>query len=93
MGRRARFADDRARAMLRLVDEPALWSELVAAIPPASPSLDEHVDALAAIYDEARTGPKPTPQFGAVDAQRRLAFLMKQRDTAMSQLIPPGGPQ
>ena len=61
--------------------------------PPASPSLDEHVNALTAIYDEARTGPKPTPQFEAVDAQRRLAFLMKQRDTAMSQLIPPGGPQ
>jgi len=85
--------DDLVRAMLRLIDEPQLWSELAAAIPAASPSLDEHVDALAAIYADARNGAAPTPQFPAVDAQRRLAFLIKQRDTAMSQLIPPGGPQ
>lgn len=88
---RAGDAADLALAMLRFVDEPKLWHELRANIPPPSPSLDVHVDALLAIYAQARTSPAPVPQFPPVTERRRLAFLMKQRDTAMSKLIPPSG--
>ena len=84
---------DLARAMLRLLDEPALWGELTGRIPAPPPGLDEHVDALAAIYEGARAAAPDAPQFTPVDRQRRLSFLLKQRDTAMSQLLPPGGPQ
>lgn len=90
---RAGDAEGLAAAMLRFLDEPDLWRELQSKIPAPSPSLDEHVDALLQIYEQARTEPAPEPQFPAVPNERRLAFLMKQRDTAMSKLIPPGGPQ
>jgi glycosyltransferase involved in cell wall biosynthesis len=83
--------DDLAAAMLRFLDEPQLWQQLRTNIPAPSPSLDEHVTALLEIYSAAQSGPKPEPQFPLVSERRRLAFLMKQRDTAMSKLIPPGG--
>lgn len=86
-------AQQLADAMRRLLDEPSLWQQLRDRIPPPSPSLDEHVDALLAIYDEARDAPRREPQFAPVPTMRRLRFLMKQRDSAMSQLIPPGGPR
>ncbi|HEB53051.1 MAG TPA: glycosyltransferase [bacterium] len=89
---RAGDPDDLAKAMARMVDEPRLWHDLRAQIPASSPDLDRHVDDLLHIYDEARRAPPPAPQFAAVPAARRLAFLLKQRDSAMSQLIPPGGP-
>ncbi len=83
-----------ASAMLRLLDEPGLWAELAAQRPPRASGLDEHVDAMDAVYRDARAASVAgEPQFGPVAASRRLAFLMKQRDTAMGQLIPPGGPQ
>lgn len=88
---RAGDPQDLASAMLRLVDEPNLWQDLRSKRPAPSPSLDDHVSALADIYAEARKAPQPEPQFAAVPERRRLAFLMKQRDTAMSQLIPPSG--
>lgn len=90
---RAGDADDLAGAMLRFVDEAELWPRLRDRIPPPSPDLDEHVDAMLAIYEQARTTPPPAPQFPLVSAQRRIAFLMKQRDSAMGKLVPPGGPQ
>lgn len=83
--------DDLAAAMMRFLDEPKLWHELRGNIPAPSPSLDEHVTALLEIYSAAQSGPKPVPQFPLVSQSRRLAFLMKQRDTAMSKLIPPSG--
>jgi len=88
---RAGDPDDLARAMLRFVTEPNLWQELRSNRPAPSPSLDDHVAALVDIYADARNSPKPEPQFAAVPERRRLAFLMKQRDTAMSKLIPPAG--
>ena len=91
---RAGDANALCTAMQRFVDEPDLWRELRQHIPPPSPGLDEHVDALVAVYDEARAaGPVAAPQFAAVPEARRLAFLMKQRDTAMGKLCPPGGPK
>ena len=90
-----RAGDDRnlAGAMRRCVDEPALWAQLRAAIPPPSPSLDAHVDALAAVYERARAMPPKDWFAGPVPASRRVWFLMKQRESAMSRLVPPGGPQ
>ena len=80
-----------AAAMMKVCDEPKLWHELRSKIPPASPSLDAHLDALLEIYKEARAAPVVEPQFPIVSERRRLAFLMKQRDTATSKLIPPSG--
>lgn len=88
---RAGDHEDLARAMLRFLDEPKLWGELRQQRPDPSPSLDEHVDALLDVYAAAKAGSGPEPQFPAVSERRRLAFLMKQRDTAMSKLIPPSG--
>lgn len=83
--------EDLAAAMMKVCDEPKLWHELRSKIPPASPSLDAHLDALLEIYKEARAAPVVEPQFPIVSERRRLAFLMKQRDTATSKLIPPSG--
>ncbi|MFK7742686.1 MAG: glycosyltransferase [Planctomycetota bacterium] len=82
-----------ADAMLRMIDEPALWQKLRDAIPAPSPDMHAHVDGLLEIYEDAQRMPAPAPQFEAVPERRRLAFLMKQRDSAMGQLIPDGGPQ
>lgn len=93
-GLRTRAGDDQdlASALQRFVDEPGLWAQLRAAIPPPSPSLDTHVDALTAVYDRARTLPPKDWFAGPVPASRRIWFLMKQRESAMSRLVPPGGP-
>src|SRR5690606_36439147 len=88
---RAGDAADLAAAMLRLVDEPSLWGALRGNIPAPSPSVDEHVDAMLQIYAKAKSAPQPKAQFPMVTERRRLAFLMKQRDTAMSKLLPPSG--
>ncbi|MBL8750449.1 MAG: glycosyltransferase [Planctomycetes bacterium] len=82
-----------AAAMQRFLNEPALWAAKRAAIPPPSPGLDAHVDALMAVYDRARTMPPKEWFAGPVPASRRTWFLMKQRESAMSRLIPPDGPR
>jgi len=82
-----------AAALQRFVDEPSLWATRRAAIPPPSPSLDTHVDALTAVYDRARTMPPKDWFAGPVPASRRIWFLMKQRESALSRVIPPDGPR
>lgn len=82
-----------AAALARFVDEPALWRQLRERIPPPSPGLDAHVDALLAVYDRARGAPPPPRAFEPVPALRRVMFLQKQRETALGKLIPPGGPR
>lgn len=81
-----------AAAMLRLVDEGSLWGELVGQLPPLPPGLDAHVDAIAAIYDEARTASLSPPQFEAVAAPRRRAFWQTLVDAEQSGRMPPGPP-
>jgi glycosyltransferase involved in cell wall biosynthesis len=81
-----------AAAMQRLCAEPRLWGELRARIPPPSPGLDQHVDALDEIYRNARLSPAPAPCAPEVPLAQRLRFLMVQRDSALTRLIPPGGP-
>jgi len=94
-GLRTRAGDEQALAlaMQRFVDEPPLWEKLRGHRPEASPSLDTHVDALLAIYDRARTMPPPQPFADPVPPERRIWFLMKQRESAMSKLVRPDGPQ
>ena len=82
-----------ALALRRFVDEPELWKQLVAKIPERPMSRDAHIDALSAIYERVRSAPAPEPHFAPVRPLRRIMFLQKQRETAMSQLIPPGGPR
>lgn len=90
-----RAGDDQslAAAMQRFIDEPGLWSELRGRRPAPSPSLDAHVEALLAVYERARREPRREPFVGPVPPERRVGFLMQQRESALSKLIPPGGPR
>jgi glycosyltransferase involved in cell wall biosynthesis len=90
-----RAADDAdlAAALQRFVDEPELPQQLRQRRPTPSPSLDEHVDALLPIYDRARLQ-RPRDWFaGPVPPERRVWFLLKQRESALSRLVSPGGPE
>lgn len=93
-GLRVRAGDDAAlaAAMQRFVDEPGLWAHLRQRVPPPSPGLDAHVDALLGVYDRVRAGPRPEPFEGPVDAHRRILFLQQQRESAMTRAVRPGGP-
>ncbi|MBL9075873.1 MAG: glycosyltransferase [Planctomycetes bacterium] len=90
---RAGDDQDLAAALQRFVDEPGLWALLRDRRPPAPPSLDTHVEALLSIYDRARTQPPRDWFAGPVPPERRVWFLMKQRESAMSRLVRPDGPQ
>jgi len=95
VGLRTRAGDDQdlAAAMQRFVDEPQLWPQLRARSPAVSPSLEAHVDALLAVYERVRQQPRRTPFVPPVGIERRLQFLMLQRETALGRLTPPGGPR
>jgi glycosyltransferase involved in cell wall biosynthesis len=91
-----RAADDAdlAHALQRFVDEPGRWAQLRAQRPPPPPTLDQHVDALLAVYARARAAPRPALPFAPLVPQsRRIAFLWSQRESALSKVIPPGGPK
>ena len=90
---RAGDARDLALAMQRIVDEPGLWAQLRDGIPGPSPTIDVHEEALGRIYQRARTQPPRDWVHGPVPSHRRLWFLMKQRESALGRLVPPGGPQ
>ena len=90
---RAADAADLAAAMRRLLDEPQLWHDLRGQRPAASPSLDAHVDALLGHYERARSQPRRELFAMPVTAERRVRFLQLQRESALSKLIPPGGPR
>lgn len=84
---------DLAVALQRFVDEPSLWGRMRAAAPPPAGDLAAHERALAAIYERARTAPPRDWFAGPVPAHRRVWFLMKQRESALSRLAPPDGPK
>jgi glycosyltransferase involved in cell wall biosynthesis len=94
-GLRTRAGDDAdlAVALQRFVDEPQLWNDLRARRPTPSPDLDAHVTRLLQVYEAARLQPRREPFVGPVAPERRIAFLMQQRESAMSRVVPPGGPR
>lgn len=89
---RAGDVDDLALALQRLCDDPGEWHRLQARIAAAPPRLEDHVDRLAAIYAAACSDAVPAPATATVPLQRRLRFLLMQRDSAQSRVLPPGGP-
>ncbi|MBM3974026.1 MAG: glycosyltransferase [Planctomycetes bacterium] len=94
-GLRTRAGDDAdlAAALQRFVDEPALWAQLCARRPAASASLEAHVEALSRIYARARASPPQPPFCPPVGPDRRIDFLMLQRETALSRAMPQHGPR
>jgi len=78
-------AEDLARALLRFADEPELWGELAARIPPPPPSLAEHVDLLQARYEATPAG---RADAAAIPLERRIAFLQMQRESALATIDP-----
>ncbi|MCY2955714.1 MAG: glycosyltransferase [Planctomycetota bacterium] len=88
---KANDPDSLAAAMRRILEEPGLHAELAAQIPPRSPDLLEHLQALSAIYAVARTTAPPEPCAPEVPILRRLQFLMTERDSALSRLMPETG--
>lgn len=94
-GLRTRAGDDAdlAAAMQRFVDEPGLWRQLSSRRPPPPPDLAAHVDALQRIYERARTAPPPPPFCAPVSPDRRIDFLMMQRESALSRAMPQAGPR
>ncbi len=94
-GLRTRAGDDQdlAAALQRFVDEPGLWSALAANVRAPSFDLAQHEAALAAVYERARAQPARPRFAGPVDPQRRLLFLLRQRESAQMRLVPPGGPR
>jgi glycosyltransferase involved in cell wall biosynthesis len=94
-GLRVRAGDEAAlaAALQRFVDEPGLWAALRGKLPPTPPGRQAHAKELQAIYDRARQQPRRTPFVPPVPLERRLRFLQQQRESAMQQLVPPGGPR
>ena len=82
-----------AAALRRLIDEDGLWAELAARIPPLPPDLAAHVDAIEAIYEEARAAPPRQPQFEPVAPSRRRAFWQQLCADEQSGRMPPGPPR
>jgi glycosyltransferase involved in cell wall biosynthesis len=78
------------QAITALARDPAPLAALAANIPPPPPDWDAHLRALATIYAQALgTERRSAP---LVPASRRVAFLLRQRESALARLTPPGGP-
>lgn len=84
---------DLAAALRRFVDEPQLWAQLRERRPAGSASVEAHVDALLRVYERIRSSPPPAPFCPPVGADRRIDFLMLQRETALSRAMPQSGPR
>lgn len=80
-----------ARVLARLVDEPETCAELRSAVPRAPWTVRAHLAELERHYSAARVGAgraraEPLP------SERRIAYLWRQRESALARLTPPGGP-
>lgn len=83
-------ADALHRALRSLAADPARLVQLGAGLPPPAPSVEEHAAVLTAVYAAARTAPPAAVT--SVDPRRRAAFVVKQRESALRRITPPGGP-
>ena len=87
-------AQDLAVHMLRLCREPATWQQLRANLPPLPPPVGAHCDELESIYAAAAAHRAATPvQASPVTAARRIALLLRQRESALGPITPDGGPR
>lgn len=75
-----------AAAMRRLLAEPGLWQELRHALPQGTPGIEEHCDALDEIYREAAAAGSNVA--AGLPAARRVAFLVRQRESALARAEP-----
>ena len=81
-----------AAALGRLLDEPELWPGLAASVPADPvPTIDASVDALVAVYEEARAAGAPEGAGSAED--QRMIDLVRARalelwDESLSRRTP-----
>lgn len=86
-------AADLARAMEQLAGDLDTWHSLQAKLPPPGPDLTEHCDELQRIYDAAAESVRAGTRTPAepVSESRRLAFLLRQRESALALIDPSEG--
>jgi glycosyltransferase involved in cell wall biosynthesis len=79
--------EDLARALARVLDDPALRDRLAAARPAPAPTPDEHSAVLDRVYESAlrREPPAASP---AVTLREWAQFLTMQRDSAQARFCP-----
>ncbi|GAB4136730.1 MAG: glycosyltransferase family 4 protein [Planctomycetota bacterium] len=81
-------AEALAAAMGSLIEDEGLRQRLSRSIPAPPPTLDEHVDRLEAIYREAVQAKEPFAE--PISADRRLALMLRQRESALARIAPEG---
>ncbi len=94
---RAGAADDLAAKMAMLLDV-GTWTNLRSYVVRPTTSTERYCGELEWIYEEAHAraadedrgaAPRPTP----LPEARRLRFLLRQRESALSRVVPEGGPR
>jgi len=80
-----------ASAMVRIASDLDLYRRLQSSLPSRSPTMLEHSRQIAAIYEDVRTTAAPAPCAPPVAVEERLRFLIHQRDSALSHLLPKHG--
>lgn len=86
-------ADALAAAMRRLIDEPQLWHQLRAAMPPKSIDRQAHAEAVMGVYERVLAEPRGADvAAAAVAMERRVAYLQMQRESALGKACGGAGP-
>ncbi len=94
---RAGDADDLAAKMAMLLDV-GTWTNLRSYVMRPTTSIERYCGELEWIYEEAHAraadeddgaAPRPAP----LPEARRLQFLLRQRESALSRIVPEGGPR
>lgn len=76
-----------AGAMRRFVGEPALWALLREQLPELPPDVRAHCRTLAGIYAAAAEHrARSKGPHGGIDDARRIAFVLRQRESALANL-------
>jgi glycosyltransferase involved in cell wall biosynthesis len=81
-----------ASAIGTLRDDRSRLVALRRAIPGLPGSPEEHAQRLQQVYAAAIASPRG-PFHPVVDPQRRIEFLLRQRESALGRVIPEGGPR
>ncbi|GAB4142572.1 MAG: glycosyltransferase family 4 protein [Planctomycetota bacterium] len=82
---------DLAAKILSLCEDRSAHERLREGLPDLPPPVEAHCDALAAIYEEARRRRASAPPWPPeVGDERRAAFLLRQRESALGRAAPSG---